>query len=158
MIQTYQQSHTHPGDRALPSLPHRAGIGAAKVFVRLACSFKGLIGAGLCVLLVAGLGPADANAPRASKTLQVIKQRGEIVVGVKTDFAPFGFLDAAGRPAGIEIDIAQKLAEGLGVSLQLQSVTTENRFQRLEQGLVDIIIAGTVTLTECGSGAGMERG
>lgn len=95
--------------------------------------------------LIATLWPcpvfANETAIKPSKLLQTIKQRGEIVIGVKTDFAPFGFLDPGGAPTGLEIDLARRVAAEMGVGIRLAPVTTENRFQRLEQGAVDLIIA-----------------
>lgn len=70
-----------------------------------------------------------------------IAARGEIVVGVKTDFAPFGMLDADGRPVGMEVDLAHRLASSLGVRARVVGVSTDNRFQRLEQGAVDVLLA-----------------
>ncbi len=84
---------------------------------------------------------ASEQAVKLSKLLETIKQRGAISIGVKTDFAPFGFLDASGAPTGLEIDLARRIAEDIGVSVRLVPVTTENRFQRLEQAAVDLIIA-----------------
>jgi polar amino acid transport system substrate-binding protein len=95
--------------------------------------------AALIVPLPASL--ASEGGIKQSKLLQAIKQRGEIAIGVKTDFAPFGFLDASGAPIGLEIDLAQRVADDLGLRLRLVPVTTETRFQRLEQGSVDLIIA-----------------
>lgn len=84
---------------------------------------------------------AQGSPYSPSPTLQAIKDRGEIKIGIKTDFAPFGMLDGAGKPIGLELDLAQKLADELGVKLRPVRVTTENRFQRIEQGAVDLIIA-----------------
>ncbi len=141
MTQIEQKTDGRRGNGAPLPLPHRPKATGPSLSSRIAYCCGCLVWAILCLILVQGPAPANANAPKASKTLQLIKQRGEIVVGVKTDFAPFGFLDAAGQPVGFEVDLAEKLAQALGVRLKLQSVTTENRFQRLEQGLVDIIIA-----------------
>lgn len=71
----------------------------------------------------------------------VMAARGEIVVGVKTDFAPFGMLDADAQPVGLEVDLAHRLAGSLGLRARLVAVSTENRFQRLEQSAVDVLIA-----------------
>lgn len=68
-------------------------------------------------------------------------QRGQLIVGVKTDFPPFGQLDAQGVPQGLEVDLAQSLAQALGLNVRVVSVSTENRFQKLEQGDVDVLIA-----------------
>ncbi|MBK9441910.1 MAG: transporter substrate-binding domain-containing protein [Comamonadaceae bacterium] len=62
-------------------------------------------------------------------------------VGVKTDFPPFGQLNRQGQAEGFEIDLAADIAKQLGVKLTTISITTENRFQKLEQGDVDILIA-----------------
>ena len=77
----------------------------------------------------------------ASPTLEAIKNRGEVVVGVKSDLAPFGSVDSSGKAIGMEIELAKKLADGLGVRLVTKGVSAENRFQRLEQGNIDILLA-----------------
>lgn len=70
-----------------------------------------------------------------------IRQRGTLLAGVKTDYPPFGMLDAAGRPQGFEHDLAADLARRLGVGLKLVPVTGANRLQKLEDGSIDIVIA-----------------
>jgi polar amino acid transport system substrate-binding protein len=85
--------------------------------------------------------PSALMAFKSSKTLELIRTRGAINIGVKTDFPPFGMLNTAGQPEGFEIDLATDMARQLGVRLNLVVVTTENRFQKLEQGLVDVLIA-----------------
>ena len=71
---------------------------------------------------------------RPSERLALIKQRGALIVGVKTDYAPFGMLNAAGTPEGFEHDLAADVAKRLGVALTKVSVTGANRLQRLEEG------------------------
>ena len=39
-------------------------------------------------------------------TLASIKQKGKIVVGVKADYKPFGYVDPSGKIVGFEIDMA----------------------------------------------------
>lgn len=82
-----------------------------------------------------------ADSVKPSKTLDLIRKKGFIQIGVKTDFAPFGMLNAKGEPEGLEIDLAADIARQLGVRLVAVSITTENRFQKLEQGDVDVAIA-----------------
>lgn len=83
-----------------------------------------------------------------SPTLERIRAQGVISIGVKTDFPPFGMLDSYGQPMGFEIDLARQLAAELGVEARLVGVSTENRFQRLEQGAVDVIIATAADTSE----------
>lgn len=103
-----------------------------------------LLRALLTLLLATGLAgalPAIVHAAGAESSLAEIRARGVVRIGVKIDFAPFGMLDRNGNPTGFEVDLAHRIAQALGVRLQAVPVTTENRFQRLEQGLVDLIVA-----------------
>ena len=95
-----------------------------------------------------GLSPAWASAPQAvtlksSERLKLVKQRGTLVVGVKTDYPPFGQLNSSGVPEGFEHDLAEDLAKRLGVKLVKQAVTGANRLQKLEEGAVDLVLATT---------------
>jgi len=76
-----------------------------------------------------------------SERLALIRRRGALVVGVKTDYPLFGGLNAQGEPEGLEHDLAADLARRLGVRLTRVSVTSANRLQRLEDGSVDVVIA-----------------
>ena len=42
-------------------------------------------------------------------TLASIKQKGKMVVGVKADYKPFGFVDPSGKIVGFEIDMANEI-------------------------------------------------
>jgi polar amino acid transport system substrate-binding protein len=90
---------------------------------------------------------ADPDSPIAtlkpSERLAHIKQRGTLVVGVKTDYPPFGQLNVAGVPEGFEHDLAEDLAKRLGVKLVKQGVTGANRLQKLEEGSIDLVLATT---------------
>ncbi|XKM42982.1 transporter substrate-binding domain-containing protein (plasmid) [Rhizobium ruizarguesonis] len=78
----------------------------------------------------------------ADATLDRIKGRGKLTVGVILSGAPFGFIDPKTRAQkGFNLDIAQALAEDLGVKLETVTVTPPNRVQFLQQGKVDILIA-----------------
>ena len=80
---------------------------------------------------------ANSDSPR----LDLINSRGAVIVGVKNDYPPWAYYDESGNIVGLEVDLAQDIADRLGVSLRLQAVTSSNRISQLEQGLIDIIIA-----------------
>ncbi len=80
---------------------------------------------------------AEAKNDRFKKVLE----RGKIVVGVKADYKPWGFRDSSGKLVGMEIDMAQDVANALGVSLELVPVQSSNRMQFLQQGKTDLMIA-----------------
>ena len=80
---------------------------------------------------------ANADNERFLKILE----RGKLVVGVKADYKPWGFRDSSGNLVGMEIDMAQDVADVLGVELELVPVQSSNRMQFLEQGKIDLMIA-----------------
>lgn len=96
---------------------------------------KNLVIGSVLVMGTAGVANADA-------TLDRIKAKGKLTVGVILSGAPFGYIDPKTQEQkGLNIDIANALAEGLGVELATQTVTPPNRVQFLQQGKVDILIA-----------------
>jgi len=74
-------------------------------------------------------------------TWNKVMERGKIVVGVKADYKPWGFRDSDGSVVGMEIDMAQDVADKMGVELEVVPVVSSNRMQFLEQGQIDLMIA-----------------
>lgn len=86
----------------------------------------------------------------AQSTLETVKKRGKLVAGVKTDFPPFGYVDASGKNLGFDVDVAHLFAKALfrdENQVELVAVTSGNRIPFLQSGKIDIIIA-TVTITD----------
>lgn len=83
--------------------------------------------------------------------IQVIKDRGELIVGVKEDVPNFGLLDpATGEIKGFEVDLAGQIAKeilGDETKVKLVGVTSKTRGALLDSGEVDMLIA-TFTITE----------
>ena len=88
-------------------------------------------------IALALIGAASAQA----QTLDKIKQRGKIVVGIKNDYKPWGFLDPSGKVVGMEIEMAEDVAKRLGVAIEMVPVVASNRMEFLQQGKIDLIIA-----------------
>lgn len=84
---------------------------------------------------------SSAFAACTNETWNKINERGKIVVGVKADTKPWGFLDSSGDLVGMEADMAAEVADVLGVELELVGVQSSNRMQFLEQGKIDLMIA-----------------
>ncbi|ARM87768.1 amino acid ABC transporter substrate-binding protein [Rhizobium sp. CIAT894] len=83
-----------------------------------------------------------ATQASADATLDRIKARGALTVGVILSGAPFGYIDPTSQTQkGYNLDIAKALADDLGVKLETVTVTPPNRVQFLQQGKVDILIA-----------------
>ncbi len=90
---------------------------------------------------IAALASSVVVSGASADAISDIKQRGKLIVGVKADYAPYGFLDSSGKIVGIEPDLAQDVASVLGVDLELVPVVSSNRMQFLEQGKIDLMIA-----------------
>lgn len=95
------------------------------------------VGAGLALLCA-----ITAPAAHADTTLDKIKQRGKLVVGVILSGPPFGTIDpATQRHVGYNVRLAEGVAKGLGVTVETVQVQPSNRVQFLQQGKVDILVA-----------------
>ncbi len=98
------------------------------------------------VLAFALLTVSSAFAASTARTLDEIKESGELVVGVFSDKKPFGYVDENGNYQGYDVYFARRLAEDLGTELKLVSVDAPNRVEYLTSAKVDIILANfTVT-------------
>jgi polar amino acid transport system substrate-binding protein len=94
----------------------------------------------LCAAIMAMM-TMMACAGAAAGTLEEVKKKGVLVVGVKTDYPPWGSRDQAGKVVGMEPDMAADLAKRLGVKLEMVPVLSSNRMQFLQQGRIDVMIA-----------------
>ncbi len=77
-------------------------------------------------------------------SLEEIKERGTLIVAVKDNVRPLGFLDQNEQLQGLEIDIARQLAQeilGDPQAVILQPVTNQERLQKVMDGEVDMAIA-----------------
>lgn len=93
-----------------------------------------IFGLGVSALLsLCGVAHADA--------LDDIKARGVLIVGGKTDYKPFGFREAGGPVVGFSVELANRVAEKLGVKVEIVPTAAANQLQFLEQGKVDVLIA-----------------
>lgn len=84
----------------------------------------------------------------AGTRLKEILDRGVVRIGVQGAFKPWAFPAPDGSMQGIEVDLAQSVADALGVKLEPVIVTSANRMQFLQQGKIDAIIAGMYDTAE----------
>ncbi|MCR9219620.1 MAG: transporter substrate-binding domain-containing protein [Alphaproteobacteria bacterium] len=98
------------------------------------------LAAGAAVLMAFSASGASA-AECTNETWNRVMERGKIVVGVKADYKPWGFRSPDGAIVGMEIDMAQDVADTMGVELEVTPVVSSNRMQFLEQGQIDLMIA-----------------
>jgi polar amino acid transport system substrate-binding protein len=111
----------------------------------ISISLSIILAALVAIASVVGSAPVRASevpaAAALSPTLEGVRRRGELIVGIKVDYPPFGMLGPDGQPQGMEVDMARELARRLGVRVRLVPVTGANRLQRLEEGSIDLVLA-----------------
>lgn len=85
---------------------------------------------------------AAAAGAHADATLDRIKERGTVTIGVLANGGVFGSIDPSTQQlVGWNPDLARELAKGLGVKAELVQVQTATRTQFLISGKVDLLIA-----------------
>ncbi|MEM1345720.1 MAG: transporter substrate-binding domain-containing protein [Pseudomonadota bacterium] len=102
----------------------------------------GLAVLGLTLATLAQPTPAQAEG---ESVLDRIQERGALRVGVGA-FVPWAFRSKSGEYIGFEVDVATKLAEDMGVELELIPTAWDGIIPALLTGKFDLIIGGmTVT-------------
>ena len=89
-----------------------------------------------------------ATAPASAQTVEELKKKGEINVGLLVDFPPYGTTNAQNQPDGYDADVARLLAKDWGVKVNLVPVTGPNRIPFLLTNKVDLLIASLAITPE----------
>lgn len=91
------------------------------------------------------------GSPSAAGSVEQIKARGKLKVGVKYDLNLFGLKDpTTDEVEGFDIDLAKAIAKkifGDENKIELKEVTSKTRIPMLKNGEIDMIVA-TMTITE----------
>ncbi|EHL15347.1 hypothetical protein HMPREF9630_00716 [Peptoanaerobacter stomatis] len=80
-----------------------------------------------------------------SQAIEAIKQKGKLIVGTSADYPPYEFkalIDNKEEIVGFDIEIAKKIAEKLGVELEVKDMDFGVLLPTVKTGQVDMIIAG----------------
>ena len=105
------------------------------------------------ILLVTGFLISGCTNNSQKQTVDIydkIKARDKIIVGVKYDTKPFGFIDNNQKISGYDIDLARLIAKYIlndPNKVEFVQVTPQNRILALNSGQIDMVIA-TMTVTE----------
>jgi polar amino acid transport system substrate-binding protein len=96
----------------------------------------------LATSLVAGCADASSGEASARGTLlDEIKDRGVLRAGIRFDNPPHSFIDEGGNWVGFDIDIAEALADELGVRIEKVKVDELTRISFLKNGKIDVAVA-----------------
>lgn len=100
----------------------------------------------LALTFASGCASNSETESKPYRSIAEIKKSGELIIGVFSDKAPFGYIDKNGNYRGYDIYFAERLAKDLGVKPKYISLEPANRTEYAKTGKVDIILANfTVT-------------
>ena len=85
-------------------------------------------------------------AVEEKNTLEKVLDEGVLKVGIMLDFPPCGYYDDNGKPAGYEVDLANRIAEMLEVKLEIFETPGPSRIPALIAGKVDVVF-GSLAIT-----------
>ncbi|MGL5153059.1 MAG: transporter substrate-binding domain-containing protein [Clostridium sp.] len=77
--------------------------------------------------------------------LDVIKEKGKMVVGLSADYAPYEFhaiIDGQDKIVGFDIDLANEVAKDMGVKMEIQELEFDNIVAAIPAGKIDLGISG----------------
>ena len=103
------------------------------------------IAAAAVTAAVMTIGAASAQNALSPDTL---RDAGNVRVGVLVDFPPFGIMNEASEPDGLDADVAKAIAERMGLDIELVPVTGPNRIPYLLTGQIDLVIASLAITPE----------
>lgn len=119
-----------------------------KLLAMVAAAMAAVVAAMVLACATAGMALAQDAAVVLGGTLKKAKDSGVLVIGYRESSLPFSYLNQAKRPIGYSIDICQAIVETAGadigrdLTIQWVPVTSENRFDAMTSGRIDL---------ECGS-------
>lgn len=109
------------------------------------------LGMKLMVLVALFMIIAPAKSVFAANTLEDIKEKGQLVVGTSADYPPFEWTildeNKEAKIIGIDVDIAQLIADEIGVELVMEDMAFDALIPSVLSGRIDMTIAG-MTYTE----------
>ena len=98
------------------------------------------------VLALAACGGGSSSDSEGGK-LAAIQEKGKIVVCTDAAWAPFEYIGEGGQPTGIDIEIAQYIADQLGVELEISNIAFDTIPTALVNGDADLALA-CITITD----------
>lgn len=93
--------------------------------------------------------PGNASTPVSSSQTEVpadlltqIRERGEIVVAMEGTWAPWTYHDESDQLVGYDVEVAQNIAERLGVNVRFAEGEWDGLLAGLDSGRYDIMVNG----------------
>ncbi|ATD54146.1 ABC transporter substrate-binding protein [Clostridium chauvoei] len=92
-----------------------------------------------------GCGSKADGANSEKDKLDIIQEKGNLVVGLSADYAPYEFhamIDGKDTVVGFDVDLAKEIAKDLGVKLEIKEMEFDSLVTALPADKIDMVISG----------------
>ena len=100
----------------------------------------------VCFFLILSIPGCINQEETLDPTIERIKDAGKLIVGTSTPYEPMEYKDENGNIVGFDIDIANEIANQLGVETDIRDMDFDLLIDAVANGEVDIAIAA-ITIT-----------
>lgn len=84
---------------------------------------------------------ASTLTTASTSTLDAVKAAGKVRVGVRFDNPPLSFIDGNGNWLGFDVDLANALADQMGLEIEMVKVDETTRISFLQEDKIDMAVA-----------------
>ena len=105
-----------------------------------------LLGAAVIVITACASSSQLVAAEQNTGTLQRVVASGELVVGMAGNMPPLNMTTKDGRVIGMEVDMAEMMADAMGVKANIKTMPFGELLAALDAGKVDMVMSG-MTIT-----------
>jgi polar amino acid transport system substrate-binding protein len=95
----------------------------------------------LALAAIASASLFSMSSSFAQTALDDVMKAKKITIAIPTDFPPYGFVGTDLKPQGLDIDMANYIAQKMGVAIELVPVTSANRIPYLQTKKADLVIS-----------------
>lgn len=92
-------------------------------------------------LAVVALSVSAGVFAQEDTSLKTVMEKKSIALGIPTDYPPYGFMGPDFKPTGVDVAVAQLIADKLGVKAEFVPVSTPNRIPYLQSKKIDLIVS-----------------
>lgn len=96
----------------------------------------------MILALVLVLSMSLSSLALAENSLEKVKSAGKIIIGTSPDYAPYEFPGPDGKPVGADMELAQHIADQLGVALVIEELDFDGVLAAIATGKIDLALAG----------------
>ncbi|WP_160120878.1 amino acid ABC transporter substrate-binding protein [Rhodovarius lipocyclicus] len=113
------------------------------------------------ILAATALFAASLFSQAEAATLDVVRQRGQLICGVSAGFAGFSAPDTQGTYRGLDADYCRAVAAavlGDATKVRFVGLTAQNRFTALQSGEIDVLFRNSTQTFLRGTSIGLTQG